>query len=43
VHEDAKMIFMAHNETALLFSPDVRGFVPSPLGEEFYNSVYFEE
>ena len=43
VHEDAPRIFMAHNETALLFNPNVRGFVPSPLGEEFYNSVYFEE
>jgi peptide/nickel transport system substrate-binding protein len=43
VHEDAKMIFMAHNETALLFNPGVKGFVPSPLGEEFYNTVYFEE
>jgi peptide/nickel transport system substrate-binding protein len=43
VHEDAARIFMAHNKTSLLFAPNVRGFVPSPLGEEFYNSVYFEE
>ena len=43
VHEDAPKVFMAHNETALLFNANVRGFVPSPLGEEFYNSVYFEE
>ena len=42
VHEDVARLFIAHNETALLFGPDVRGFVPSPLGEEFYNSVYFE-
>ena len=43
VHEDAPRIFMAHNETALLFNAGVRGFVPSPLGEEFYNTVYLEE
>ncbi len=43
VHEDAARIFMAHNKTSLLFAPNVRGFVPSPLGEEFYNSVYFED
>jgi peptide/nickel transport system substrate-binding protein len=42
-HEDCSRLFIAHNETALLFNPNVRGFVPSPLGEEFYNTVYFEE
>ncbi len=43
VHEDVARLFIAHNKTSLLFDPRVRGFVPSPLGEEFYNSVYLED
>jgi ABC-type transport system substrate-binding protein len=43
VHEDVGRLFIAHSRVPLLFHASVRGFVPSPLGEEFYNSVYFEE
>jgi hypothetical protein len=37
--DDAARIFVAHNEPPLAFSKKAKGFVPNPVGNEYFNTV----
>jgi peptide/nickel transport system substrate-binding protein len=39
IHDDVARVFVANNEPPLGFSKKVKGYVPSPLGDERFNTV----
>lgn len=39
IHDDVARIFIANNEPPLAFSKKVKGYVPSPLDDERFNTV----
>lgn len=43
VHEDVPRLFIGHTLMPLLLAAPVRGYAPSPMAHEFYNTVYFEQ
>jgi hypothetical protein len=43
LHEDAARLWVVHNNTPLLFSNKVSGYVPQPVGDDYYKGVVLEE
>ena len=41
--EDVARLWIAHNNTPLIFSSKVEGYVPQPVGADYYEGVYFVE
>ena len=39
IHDDVGALFVANNEPPLAFSKKVKGYVPSPLDDERFNTV----
>jgi len=39
IHDKVSRIFIANNQPALAFLPNVEGYVPNPTGTEFFNTV----
>jgi peptide/nickel transport system substrate-binding protein len=39
IHDNVSRVFIANNEPPLGFSKKVKGYVPSPLGDEAFNTV----
>jgi len=39
IHDDVARVFIANNQPPLGFSKKVKGYVPSPLGDERFNTV----
>ena len=36
LHEDRARLWVAHNNTPLLFSKKVSGYIPQPVGADYY-------
>jgi peptide/nickel transport system substrate-binding protein len=43
MHDDVTRIWIAHNNTPLIFSAKVKGYVPQPVGADYYEFVEFVE
>ncbi len=43
LHDDIARIWIAHNNTPLLFSQKVSGYVPQPVGADYYEGTVIEE
>jgi peptide/nickel transport system substrate-binding protein len=43
LHEDAARLFVVHNNTPLLFSSKISGYVPQPVGADYYEGVVIGE
>jgi peptide/nickel transport system substrate-binding protein len=43
LHEDAARLFVVHNNTPLLFSSKISGYVPQPVGADYYEFVTIEQ
>jgi peptide/nickel transport system substrate-binding protein len=41
LHEDVARIWVAHNNTPLIFSADVEGYIPQPVGADYFEFVQF--
>jgi peptide/nickel transport system substrate-binding protein len=41
LHDDAARIWLGHNNTPLILSATVQGYVPQPVGAENFEHVYF--
>jgi hypothetical protein len=39
LHDDVARIWIAHNQTPLIFSKKVSGYVPQPVGADIYKGV----
>jgi len=39
IHDKVSRIFIANNQPALAFLPNVEGYVPNPTGTEYFNTV----
>jgi len=39
LHDDVARIWIAHNQTPLIFSKKVQGYVPQPVGADYYEWV----
>jgi len=42
LHDDAARLWVVHNNTPLLFSKKVSGYVPQPVGADYYEGVVLE-
>ena len=42
LHEDVARLWVAHNNTPMIFSSAVSGFVPQPVGADYYEGVTVE-
>ncbi len=42
LHEDVARLWVAHNNTPLVFSTSVSGYVPQPVGADYYEGVVVE-
>jgi len=40
--DDVSRLWVVHNNTPLLFSSEVSGFVPQPVGHDIYKGVALE-
>jgi ABC-type transport system substrate-binding protein len=40
--DDTARIWIAHNNTPLIFSSKVSGYIPQPVGEDYYHFVTIE-
>jgi peptide/nickel transport system substrate-binding protein len=43
LHDDAARLWIAHNNTPLIFSANVDGYVAQPVGADYYEGVEFVE
>jgi peptide/nickel transport system substrate-binding protein len=43
LHDDVARIWLGHNNTPLILSTKVKGYVPQPVGAENYEYVYFAD
>ncbi len=43
LHEDAARLFVVHNNTPLLFSKTISGYVPQPVGADYYEHTVIEQ
>jgi peptide/nickel transport system substrate-binding protein len=43
LHEDVARLFIAHNNTPLIFSTKVSGYIPQPVGADYYEFVEIAE
>jgi peptide/nickel transport system substrate-binding protein len=43
MHDDVTRIWIGHNNTPLIFSAKVDGYIPQPVGADYYEGVYFIE
>ncbi|HDD25289.1 MAG TPA: ABC transporter substrate-binding protein [Chloroflexi bacterium] len=43
LHDDVARLWIAHNNTPLLFSKKVSGYVPQPVGADYYEWVKIEQ
>jgi peptide/nickel transport system substrate-binding protein len=43
LHDDVARLWVVHNNTPLLFRQEVSGYVPQPVGEDYYNWVVIEQ
>jgi ABC-type transport system substrate-binding protein len=42
LHDDVARLWVAHNRTPLIFSKKVSGYVPQPVGADYYEGVVLE-
>ena len=42
LYEDVARIWIAHNNTPLIFSSKVSGYVPQPVGADYYEGTVHE-
>ena len=42
LHDDAARLWVVHNNTPLLFSKKVSGYIPQPVGDDYYKGVVLE-
>jgi len=40
LHDDVARIWVVHNNTPLIFNKKVQGYVPEPVGDDYYRWVY---
>jgi peptide/nickel transport system substrate-binding protein len=43
LHDDVARLFIAHNNTPLIFSTKVSGYIPQPVGADYYEFVEIAE
>jgi peptide/nickel transport system substrate-binding protein len=43
LYEDVARVWIVHNNTPLLFSQKISGYVPQPVGADYYEGVVIEE
>jgi peptide/nickel transport system substrate-binding protein len=43
LHDDVARLWVVHNNTPLLFSSKVSGYVPQPVGDDYYDWVVIEQ
>lgn len=43
LHEDVARIWIAHNNTPLIFSAKVTGYIPQPVGADYYEFVEIQD
>ena len=43
LHDDVARLWIVHNNTPLLFSSKVSGYVPQPVGQDYYDWVVIEQ
>jgi peptide/nickel transport system substrate-binding protein len=43
LHDDVARLWIAHNNTPLIFSSSVSGYVPQPVGADYYEGTVIEE
>ncbi len=43
LHEDVARLWVDHYNTPLLFSNKVSGYVPQPVGADYYEGVVLEQ
>jgi peptide/nickel transport system substrate-binding protein len=43
LHDDVARLWIAHNNTPLIFSTKVEGYVPQPVGADYFEGVHFVE
>ena len=43
LHDDVARLWVAHNNTPLIFSNKVSGYVPQPVGADYYEGTVIEE
>ncbi|OQY30767.1 MAG: hypothetical protein B6243_09720 [Anaerolineaceae bacterium 4572_5.2] len=43
LYEDAARLWVVHNNTPLIFSNKVSGYVPQPVGADYYEGVVIGE
>jgi peptide/nickel transport system substrate-binding protein len=43
LHDDVARLWIAHNNTPLIFSSEVSGYVPQPVGADYYEGTVLEQ
>jgi peptide/nickel transport system substrate-binding protein len=43
LHDDAARLWVVHNNTPLLFSNKVSGYIPQPVGADYYEFTVLEQ
>ncbi len=43
LHDDVARLWVAHNNTPLLFSNKISGYVPQPVGADYYEGIVIEQ
>ena len=43
LHDDVARVWLGHNNTPLILSATVQGYVPQPVGAEHFEHVFFSE
>jgi len=43
LHDDVARLWIVHNNTPLLFSSKVSGYIPQPVGADYYEFTVIEQ